>query len=489
MANENTNNIIVGEDGSYYDGGYWGYIIRSIAVSLGTSATFGIAYPWLKCWFQKWLCSHTVISGKRMRFDGKGGDLFVKYIVWLILSYITCGIYVFWLDVRSKQWFSERTFFEGEPDNNSYFDGTVGDYFVTRILSYLATMVPFVGIAWSSIIMKRWWTQHTVVDSRRLTFDGTIGDLFLKELLWGLLTTVTCGIFAWFLPVKYLKWETEHTLDENKTPAAITAKANYKTQIHTDAVMLQSGDSAQLENIKAQMLKEANEGLAEQDIVKLENALRFADILNECDYEFNDEENTLIFDCTVLARKLKAIKPVSTKSKKWLIWVLAIVAGLVVLGGIILGGIVGAFILSESSFGGPGRLPGVMGGVTDTVDVNYATFYENLNYYAEKANFTVQEVASGVDGAVLEYKNSKGGIIEAALTKDDYGYIDEIVITVNRAKVTDDEAEAVVGGAYESLFLGDGYTLDTQSGSRSETHSDWTFDYEITNKNITVTIS
>jgi len=48
-------------------------------------------------------------------------------------------------------------------------------------------------------------------------------------LLWGLLTTVTCGIFAWFVPVKYIKWETEHTFDENCTPEALNLKANYKT--------------------------------------------------------------------------------------------------------------------------------------------------------------------------------------------------------------------------------------------------------------------
>ena len=99
------------------------------------------------------------------------------------------------MNVAFKKWITEHTFFEGEPDNNSFFDGKVGDYFVTVILSALAALVPFAGVAWSQIIMTRWFVNHTVIDSRRLTFRGTVGDLFVKYLLWGILSTITCGIF------------------------------------------------------------------------------------------------------------------------------------------------------------------------------------------------------------------------------------------------------------------------------------------------------
>ena len=91
MENQNKN-IIVGEDGSYFDGGYLAYIGYNIAVSFVTAITFGIAHPWMRCWYQKWLCEHTVINGKRMTFDGNGGELFAKYIIWLLLTWVTCGI-------------------------------------------------------------------------------------------------------------------------------------------------------------------------------------------------------------------------------------------------------------------------------------------------------------------------------------------------------------------------------------------------------------
>lgn len=340
MNNENKN-IIVGDDGSYFDGGYFAYIGYNIAVAFVTGITFGIAHPWMRCWYQKWLASHTVINGKRMTFDGKGGDLFVKYIIWLLLSYVTCGIYYFWMNVALKKWISEHTHFENEPDNNSFFDGRVGDYIITSILSVLALLVPFAGMAWSKIIITRWFINHTVIDSRRLTFRGTVGDLFVKYLLWGILTTITCGIFGLFVPVKYIKWETEHTLDSDFTPEALNAKANYKTQIHTDAVMLQSGDAAQLETVKAQMLTEANEGLNEEDLAKLESAARLFDILNDCGYAFDSSEEELIYNCTLLIRKLKAQKPLQTKSKVWVIVVAAVVAFIMFVG-VIGGGIAAA---------------------------------------------------------------------------------------------------------------------------------------------------
>ena len=460
MSNENKK-IIVGDDGSYFDGGYWAYIGYNIAVNFVIFATFGIATPWMKCWYQKWLASHTVINGKRMTFDGKGGDLFVKYIIWLLLSYVTCGIYTLWMNVALKKWISEHTHFEGEPDNNSFFDSGVGDYFVTSILSALALLVPFAGVAWSNIIITRWFINHTVIDSRRLTFRGTVGDLFIKYLLWGLLTSITCGIFGLFVPVKYIKWETEHTLDENCTPEAYNAKANYKTQIHTDAVMLQSGDVAQIENIKAQMLNEANEGLENNDLVKLEGALRFADILKECGNDFTIEEDALIYNCTILARKLKAEKPVQTKSKLWLIIVAAVAAFLMFIG------VVGSVFVAAAIFGMrmpmPDR-PTMSNGADNYINVSSSSFDSKLSEIATTQGYTVKEIASGVGEKAFEFKNyyHLDSSVEIYVATES-GYIDEIEIRGKRMinfYDNQNDIKYAIKYVYYSLGLGETYEIE-----------------------------
>ena len=486
MDNENKN-IVVGDDGSYFDGGYWANIGYNIVVNFVTAITFGIAHPWMKCWYQKWLASHTVINGKRMTFDGKGGDLFVKYIVWLLLTYVTCGIYGLWMAVALKKWISEHTHFEGEPDNNSFFDGGVGDYFVTSILSALASFVPFAGLAWSKIIITRWFINHTVIDSRRLTFRGTVGDLFVKYLLWGLLTTVTCGIFAWFMPVKYIKWETEHTLDENFTPEALNLKANYKTQVHTDAVMLQSGDASQLESIKSQMLTEANEGLNEEDLAKLESALRLYDILKECGNEFTIEEEALIYDCTLLVRKLKSQKPLQQKSKLWLIIVAAVVAFLMFIG------VVGGAIAAMAIFGMRMPMAGRPMQEQASSVILYDTFYNNLEDAASKFGCTLTEVGSGVDEKVFSITNNIPNSYAEIYVSYEGGYVDCAGVYGSRWRGNLNNEYNVKNAAkcvYYALGLGDVYDVSFDfSIDSSQYYGDWCFEIDADENEVSIEIT
>lgn len=486
MDNENKN-IVVGEDGSYFDGGYWAYIGYNIVVAFVTGITFGIAHPWMKCWYQNWLASHTVINGKRMTFDGKGGDLFVKYIVWLLLSYVTCGIYTLWMNVALKKWISEHTHFEGEPDNNSFFDGGVGDYFVTSILSALAALVPFAGLAWSKIIITRWFVNHTVVDSRRLTFRGTVGDLFIKYLLWGFLTSITCGIFGLFVPVKYIKWETEHTLDENCTPEALNLKANYKTQVHTDAVMLQSGDASQLESIKSQMLTEANEGLNEEDLTKLESALRLYDILKECGNEFTIEEDALIYNCTLLVRKLKAQKPIQQKSKLWVIIVAAVVAFLMFIG------VIGGAIAAMAIFGmkmpiSDGREKAQVSSV-----ISYDAFYNNLEDAASQFGCTLTEVGSGVEEKIFSMTNNVPDSYVEIYVSYEGGCVNSVGIYGSRWRGNlnnEYNINNAVKCVYYALGLGDVYDVSFDfSIDSSQYYGDWRFVVDADDSEVSVEIS
>ena len=52
----------------------------------------------------RFIASHAVIDGKRMTFDGTGGQLFGQWIKWMLLSIVTCGIYSFWVIPRMYKW-------------------------------------------------------------------------------------------------------------------------------------------------------------------------------------------------------------------------------------------------------------------------------------------------------------------------------------------------------------------------------------------------
>ena len=97
---------------SKFDGGLLGLIGIGILQVLLTAITLGLGAPWAVCMKERWMAKHTVIDGKRLVFDGKGGQLFVNYIKWFLLTIITLGIYSFWLGIKMKQWVVSHTHHE-----------------------------------------------------------------------------------------------------------------------------------------------------------------------------------------------------------------------------------------------------------------------------------------------------------------------------------------------------------------------------------------
>ncbi|MCC3867740.1 DUF898 domain-containing protein [Terrisporobacter mayombei] len=99
---------------SRFEGGLLGLIgligVNILAWAI-TILTLGIATPWAMCIKYRWEAKHTVIEGRRLKFIGSGGSLFLHYIKWLILTIITLGIYGFWLYIKMLQWKVENTVF------------------------------------------------------------------------------------------------------------------------------------------------------------------------------------------------------------------------------------------------------------------------------------------------------------------------------------------------------------------------------------------
>ena len=94
------------ENRSHFDGellSYVGWII--------TSCTFGICYPWALCMIYGWKINHTVIEGRRLKFNGTAVGLFGNWIKWLLLIVVTFGIYGFWVHIKLEQWKVKNTTF------------------------------------------------------------------------------------------------------------------------------------------------------------------------------------------------------------------------------------------------------------------------------------------------------------------------------------------------------------------------------------------
>ena len=104
IVNEKNNN-------SEFDGGLLAFIGWSFLGGLISMFSFGIAFPWAICMIFRWRIDHTIINGKRLKFNGTGGSLFITWLKWMFFIIITLGIYSLWIVISLEKWKVKNTTF------------------------------------------------------------------------------------------------------------------------------------------------------------------------------------------------------------------------------------------------------------------------------------------------------------------------------------------------------------------------------------------
>lgn len=199
---------------SEFTGGVFANFGHQFVLGFVTMITLGIAFPFIYCWYKKWMCSHTYINGKQLSFDGNGGQLIVKFIIWGLLSIITIGIY--WIikgAINIAAWEAEHTHFadgSGDPEG-SKFTGKWYQLFGREVLIGFITVITLsFGTYWAICYLQRWYKSNTYVNGQQLAYDGKAIGLLGSIIKWVLLTIITCGIYSFWLNVKVIKWHTSH---------------------------------------------------------------------------------------------------------------------------------------------------------------------------------------------------------------------------------------------------------------------------------------
>lgn len=209
----------------------------SVLVSI---ITLGLAYPAMACWKNRWRAQHTYINGKQLAFDGKALQFLGKFMLWLLLSVVTIGIYyVVCMKVAVAKWETKHTHFaEGtatkdeEGKSLSNFDGHWYQLLGVNLLSGFVTVITLsFGAYWAHCHKERWFCKHKTIDGYKLYFDGKAVQYFGKRVLWTFLTIITFGIYSFWLKVKSLKWTISHTfatgLEELPQSSGAGAEAAY----------------------------------------------------------------------------------------------------------------------------------------------------------------------------------------------------------------------------------------------------------------------
>ena len=94
---------------SYFDGGLLGLIGVNLFSNILTFISFGLLYPFVICYKQKWFAKHTIINRKKLIFKGTSLSLVGHYFLWWFLSLITFGIFSLWLPIKIWKWKAKNT--------------------------------------------------------------------------------------------------------------------------------------------------------------------------------------------------------------------------------------------------------------------------------------------------------------------------------------------------------------------------------------------
>ncbi|MCP4671333.1 MAG: DUF898 domain-containing protein, partial [Desulfobacula sp.] len=159
-------------------------------------------------------------------FSGAGTEYFKIWIVNLILSIVTLGIYSAWAKVRRKQYFYGNTHLYGSsfeylanPVNILKGRIIVAVFFV--IYSLISQFFPMVGMVISLLFMiiLPWLVvrslafnaRNSAYKNIRFGFNGTIKEAFKVFLLFPVLVPFTLGILAPYVYFRNRKFVVENS--------------------------------------------------------------------------------------------------------------------------------------------------------------------------------------------------------------------------------------------------------------------------------------
>lgn len=155
-------------------------------------------------------------------FHGTGSEYFKIWLVNIILSIVTLGIYSPWAKVRRKQYFYGNTHVQGasfeylaDPVKILKGRAIVVSFFIVH--SIVSNLVPIIGailglailviFPWLVVRSLAFNASNSAIRNIRFGFDGNLGEAAKVFVLWPILAALTLGIlspYAYFRQKKFI---------------------------------------------------------------------------------------------------------------------------------------------------------------------------------------------------------------------------------------------------------------------------------------------
>ena len=163
----------------------------------------------------------TTAEIKAFHFNGSGSEFFRIWIVNILLSIITLGIYSAWAKVRTNRYLYGNTsvaegYFDYHAEPLIILRGRIIAVVLLLIYSFAAELMPVLGafmglalvIALPFVVVRALAFNARVTSWRsiRFNFDGDVGQAFGAYFGWPLLGMLSLGLampFAWFKKAEF----------------------------------------------------------------------------------------------------------------------------------------------------------------------------------------------------------------------------------------------------------------------------------------------
>jgi uncharacterized membrane protein YjgN (DUF898 family) len=186
--------------------------------------TLYIYMPWFMCRMARYFADNTTLGPTRrgdlrLEFTGQGGELLVILLLHGLLTVITAYIYLPWFLVKLIKFFSANTQAVAQDGTRFRleFEGTGGELFVTFLVGMILTVITlYIYMPWFICKLNKAILSRTAIleNEQRVgnfDFEGTGGELFVTFLVGALLTVITLYIYMPWFQVKILKFTAENT--------------------------------------------------------------------------------------------------------------------------------------------------------------------------------------------------------------------------------------------------------------------------------------
>ncbi len=160
-----------------------------------------------------------------VEFSGKGGEFFGIWIVNILLTIVTLGIYSAWAKVRTQQYFFGHTKVDGHAFRYlatpiQILKGRLLAFAVIAVFSLLTQLIPVFALvfAFAAIFVMPWLLVQGIKFNLRMTayrnvrfgFHGTYGGAFLNFIVFPII-----AVFTFYLLMPYVLKRMDKFVYEN----------------------------------------------------------------------------------------------------------------------------------------------------------------------------------------------------------------------------------------------------------------------------------